>query len=551
MVDLLSQSIENTVQPSVVSGTTHAANVLMFLSRGGDIVPGWWSLARDVELRKFWKRSDHLSGAMYTMIAKLTTIPLNIVARDMSIKSHVQLAEEWTKILLDTPQFGEGWEVFYSSVLEDLLGQDNGCFFEIIGRGEKDQEIVGMPITIAHLDSQRCTRTRNPIYPVIYNDLDGRMYKLHYTRVAYSSTMPSAQKEMNGVGFCSVSKTINAAQNLIDISTYKQEKLGSRPKRAMFITKGGLDPEDIQAAISASDESMNAQGLSRFSKTIAIGNRNIPNAGLDQVDLASIPDGFNEKESTILGMAVIALGFGMDARELFPGMEGGASKADAIISHIKQRGKGPGQIIGIFERLLNQKYLPPFLMASFDYQDDSQDRQVAEIRNIRSQSRERNVKNQITTTRVERQNMMLDGEITKAQFEELELEDGRLDNGVEVDVLFQSDDKDFKEFLSGVTDANYENKEDDIGKVIMTSKDVAKIKKARQALAAIKKKFEDNENDSMPVQNTTGIGRPNSSEYPSGKPAKPDTSYQNEKIGRKLPRDVAVAVDETQNYQEQ
>src|SRR3990167_2702634 len=240
------QAIEQTIQsqtrkPVDVDRGTGTTGVFLvgWMARSGILIPPWWSKKRDTELRKFWKSGDHLSGAIYTMESKMTAIPRKVIARDNSIREHVQQAEFITKIINEASQFGEGWEAFFAPWLEDLLTQDNGGFAEIIGDGPKDGPIIGSPISLAHLDSYRCQRTGNAEFPVVYTDTDGRKYKLHFSRVMLASQMPSPVAEMNKVGFCAVSRAINVAQTLIDILHYKQEKLGSRPHRSIMVTKGG------------------------------------------------------------------------------------------------------------------------------------------------------------------------------------------------------------------------------------------------------------------------------------------------------------------------
>jgi len=542
---VVTSALTNTIQSDVKLPPEQAIgfNIFTFMARSGDVISPWWSTTRDKQLRQLWKKSDHLSGAMYTTIAKISTIPMRIVPKDMSIKSHVRLAEDYTNLIHVTAQFGEGWNKFYQMILEDLFGQDNGFFAEIIGEGSKDGPIQGMPISIAHLDASRCTRTRSPMYPVIYTDISRTAYKLHYSRVMYSSQMPSADVQMNGVGVCAISRAINTVLNLIDIGVYKQEKMGSRPQRQLFITQGGLDPEDLANAISTANEIMDMQGLSRYSKSVAVGDRTIPNADLKTIEMSGLPDGFNEQQSTILGMAVMSMAFGIDARELFAGVDSGATKADAIIQHIKQRGKSVGQTIELMERQFGHKYLPQFLRMVFDYQDEAQDRDNADIASVRAQSRERDLKNQVTNARVERQKMVQHGEVSQAQFEELELEDGRLDDGTDVEVLFHIPAYD--EFLNGVTQANFQTKLDDIMEVVGVSRDAEKVRMARQSIAAIEKRFENKNNvvQNNPVDTTSP--NPNVDTQTSNI----DTSYQQEKFGRKLPRATTKLPNEVQTYQ--
>lgn len=558
----ISKVVEQSVQSTPSQGASILGGFLMTVNQLSGVVPGWWSTARDRALAKFVKSSDHMSGAIYNMQAKMKTIPIKVVAKDKSIRTHVDLAQTFTDVLLNS-QFGAGWPKFFEMFLEDLLTQDNGAFAEVIGYGRKDGPIEGIPLGVAHLDAARCTRTGDIEYPVVYSNTDGRLYKLHYSRVLYMSQMTSTRAEMYGVGFCAVSRAINAAQNLLDISIYKQEKLGSRPTRQILLTKGGLDPDDVINAQSMADAQNLASGLARYSKTLVMGSRVITDPGIDQIDLAKVPDGYNEHESTILGMAVIAMALGMDANDLFPAMQENASKANAIIQHIKQRGKGPGEILQSMELALNLKFCPPYLAVQFDYQDDAQDRQAAEIRNIRAQGRERDLKNGVTQPRVEREIMLDNGEITEGQFEALELEDGRLEDGVTVDVLFHDKDKDYVQLLSGVTAENFEDKIQDIMAIIINSKDANLIRKARRAIAAIKYKFvtlaeqklskdvkkfqqmsifdnQDQQNGPNPTGKrrsspTTGMGS--------------DQSYQGERFGRKLPRQLVNAPNEEQNYQ--
>ncbi|GAH66541.1 unnamed protein product, partial [marine sediment metagenome] len=93
------------------------------------------------------------------------------------------------------------------------------------------------------------------------------------------------------------------------------------------------------------------------------------------------------------------------------------------------------------------------LAFAFDYQDDEQDRQRAEIRNIRSEGTERNINTGALNTRVSREQMMDNGDVTKVQFERLELEDGRLLDGTSVLTLFYKTDPAYEKYLSvGISD---------------------------------------------------------------------------------------------------
>ena len=126
-------------------------------------------------------------------------------------------------------------------------------------------------------------------------------------------------------------------------------------------------------------------------------------------------------------------------------MSSGATKAEALVQHLKQRGKGPGHILESITRGLNQKFLPPHLQAIFDFQDDEQDKEVADIKNVRQQYWKIMLDTKSVNPRVVREQMLSAGDLEKAQFIRLELEDGRLEDGDSVLTLFY--DPTYKDLL--------------------------------------------------------------------------------------------------------
>ncbi len=442
----IEEAREESVQSRARGGTGRLAgsSFVFLLAQTNEQLPPWWSTARDWELRNFWKRNDYLGGAINTLETMLTTIPVQVIPRDINVASHVRQAKEVTRMLNDESDLGAGWTTFYSKFVEDLITQDNGSFAEIIAEGDPSGPIIGMPVGIAHLDAWRCRRTGDPEFPVVYHGEDG-IFKFHFTRIIYFSSQPSPIEQMYEVGFCAISRCVGNAQSLLDMLVFKQEKLGSRPQRQILVTTGGLDPEDVASAFEQANEGMDNQRLSRYSRTVVVGASGLDNAAIDKIDLTSAPDGFTEEEGVSLGMAAVALAFAMDPRELWPGQVSRSTRAEALISHIKQRGKGPGQILQMTERQFNFKFLPAHLEMKFDFQDDAQDAQQAEIQNTRSVYHTRDLEIGILDERTVREQMLEDGDLNEAQFVRLELDDGRTPDGRDLLVLFF--DKDHAEML--------------------------------------------------------------------------------------------------------
>jgi hypothetical protein len=253
---------------------------------------------------------------------------------------------------------------------------------------------------------------------------------------------------MFGVGLCAVSRSGGYAQQMLDIAQYKEEKLGSRPMRGIILTGGGLDAESVGKAIAIASGQTDTRGLKRFAWLPIVGSSDIEEPTLELINLSSLPDQFDEQVATEIAMAAIALAFGTDARELWPGMQAASTRADALLSHIKQRGKGPGHILQETERMFNNWYLPRYLKLVFDFQDDAQDRQKAEIRKERASTRKVDIDNRVTNERIEREHMLKEGELSSAQFEIMELEDGRLPDGTPIEVLFYRDEDVFSALLT-------------------------------------------------------------------------------------------------------
>ena len=370
----------------------------MFAAVGAGIAP-WWSRQRDTDLRQFYPTCPHLAGALYTIAEKLCGVPLHVEPRDPDIRSHWQQAEHYENNLLEQSQFGLGWDEFFKRMLLDYWTQDNGMFAEVIGGGPKDGPIQGPALGLAHLDAGRCIRSGNPEYPVVYIDTDGKYYRLHHTRVLYRAQLPASPAEMHGVGLCWTSRCLSVAQGLTDVLRYKQEKLGSRPLRALLIGRG-IAPDQVVAAVQVAEETANSRAQQRFARYPVLGNPTRADIGLDVVDLASLPDGFNYSDDLTLGIYSIALAGGFPARWLWPATVEGATKADALYQHMAGQTSGIGGTLRTMALLLGgnpagtrsvaAKFLPPYLKLVFDFQDDEQDRASADIASTRSITRRRN-----------------------------------------------------------------------------------------------------------------------------------------------------------------
>ena len=176
---------------------------------------------------------------------------------------------------------------------------------------------LDLPIGLAHLDSQRCTRTGNPQYPVIYTDSHGVQHKLNWYQVVTIEEMPSPREDMLGVQHSAVDRALRLSQILRDMLVYKQEKISGRFARAVHITNA--DAQLLQDAIDQANTNADDRALTRYMQPIILSTVD-PEARPEvaTIPLANLPDGFNEEDTMRWYVAGLANAFGVDYGFLAP-----------------------------------------------------------------------------------------------------------------------------------------------------------------------------------------------------------------------------------------
>ncbi len=346
--------------------------IWFYVAGAADECPAYWSQSRDEYLRKFWKTETLLQGAVYSVISKIKTLGWSLDGPQRQVSRYQDV--------LANAEFGQGWGVLVSKIVEDLVTTDKGAFVELMRAGAAEGPVLGL----AHLDSLRCDLSGDPQYPVIYRNYHtGQPHRLAAHQVLHLSQLPSPDEARRNIGLCAVSRVLRAAQILRDIATYKREKLASRPNRGMYLVNG-ITQARFNQALAEAEAAQDEQGLTRFAKAVVVAMMDTTQpVSVERLDFASLPDGYDEEQSTTLYAFTMALAFGVDAREFWPATASGATKADALVQAMKARGKGLGDILTSIERALNWAVLPASLTFRFDFQDDEEDRQKADLEGVR------------------------------------------------------------------------------------------------------------------------------------------------------------------------
>lgn len=378
--------------------------VLFQLGVIADEIPRWsiYPGARDYRLRQFYKMEPIMAGAVYSLEARMKSM-------DWQLNSEDERGVTAAELMLESADLGGGLRSLLGKTVIDLCTQDNGAFWEIVGRGNPDSALIGAPTGVNYLDPARCYRTYDPEYPVLYIDpVDGSNHRLHRTRVVMMSSMTQPDELGRGVGFCPLSRALRQVQLAKSMLDYRYEKTSGSFERAIGYGSG-VSKKTLETVMRGVENQDVNEGFTRIGRIpFVVSTQGVD---LDVLDLASIPENFDLRDEIEVYVYIVSLAFGVDAREFWPATVSGATKADASIQNMKARGKGLADLLTILESGLN-RIMPPGVEFKFDFVDSEQDKETAQTNQTVTQT--------LTTIR---QN----GGLTPAQYQAALIRAGVLD----------------------------------------------------------------------------------------------------------------------------
>lgn len=382
---IVGNSIVNT--PKVTEGVNPISPLVMFIAQQADGFIPWGKAlkSRDAQLRSFWLSESLLSSAVFSMSARMSVLGYEIVNADPD-KARQKNTIMAVERMLRNSDRGKGWQVFLMKLLVDLYTQDNGAFIELIRKEDRPDSPV---INIAHLDSYSCYRTGDPEIPVIYRDRWGVDHKMPWWSVQTVEEMPSPVETMYGAQMCAVTRCLMAAQIIRDVAVYKREKISGQFAKALHFISG-VTRANIEDGMALANENAMNQNLTHYIQAPIIPTLD-PDANLNhvQVDLASLPDGFDEDMTLRWYVTQLAVAFGVDYQEFAPlsgGTLGSAQQSETL--HLKSRGKGPALLINMLEHIMNDTgIIPANVKFQFLVTDAQADEARANSRFLRGKDR--------------------------------------------------------------------------------------------------------------------------------------------------------------------
>lgn len=364
-------------QPDPRSGGVH--RMILTLASYADDTPAWSPLphARDQKLREFIPKENLLTSTIYAAVARIANFRWSIVPADMTKPPPKNTMRAVSRSLTQWSDRGEGWLSLIQKTFLDFYTQDNGAFWELIRQKDRPDSPV---IAFSHLDANRCTRTGNTRVPVAYEDINGKVHYLNWWNVHTFEDLPSAQEDAYGVGYSAMTRALLAAQILRDIDIYKREKVSGNFTRAIHFVSGVSQGEIDDGMLWAREQMLN-NGLYRYMQPVIIPGLDPSHpVSVETVNLASLPDAFDEDTTLKWYVAQLAAAFGLDYQEIAP-LPGGnlGSSQQSDILHQKTQGKGPALAVSKLEDALNNHgYLPNTIRFEIKEHDVRSERDRAE-----------------------------------------------------------------------------------------------------------------------------------------------------------------------------
>jgi len=410
-------------------------------------MPAYWSPNRDEYLRYLVFSNSFLTTIVHTITQLLYGLEFLVAPRDANVELQNKTALSYDSILQRSTNSTD-----YEKFIFDLLASDNGGFLYVDGVQKSHLPLRSAPTGLRHLDSKQCQRTNNNTFPVLFTRSNGETVKLHESRIIYFAQMPSPIDEMRGVGISLVSRVFALTNHLLDVSLTESETIGTLNPNEIYVV-AGADAKSAEEAFRKSEITSVNEGRKRIGRRVIIGLRE-PTSKISRILTRSFPDGFDKRSDIEITLSLIALAAGVSPLYLFDSVKSGSTKASASTSISSNSQKLLTWYVQKISSELDNKFLPPLVKVIQPDRDIDTDGVKARIKLNLANSENIKLNNGVINIRTARERLLQWGDLTAAQFAELELQEGRLPSGLPIQSLFFSNNIKIQKLLDLPFDPN-------------------------------------------------------------------------------------------------
>jgi len=403
---------------------------ISYMVKNSSLLPYWWSEERESYLRKASLEVDIISSVTNNLTMRLFNLPLQIVPENQLITSHTNVARWYQSMIVNA------WTKWGELFINDMLTFDKGAFFVIESTISPSQPLSqnDLPTGLRYVPSRNILLNNNSLYPYIWvRPNEGSIY-LHETRVIRLTQMPVTIEDHVYTGLSFVSRAFNAGSMLNAAITYGLEALGTLDSDNIIWATSTTSKAIQQAFKEAQIDGANL-GKTNKGQNVYLGLRD-PQGKIGQLELKRLPNGFNYETFTNVTVKLLAIAAGVDENDIIAVSNAGTTKTATLVADLKSKYKLESWFTKKMRQELEQKFLPPFLKLQVGEKSDniSETEGKARINLVRSDKLLAEFG--ALDDRTARQNAVKYGLISQTQFEEMELLDERLANGLPIVSLF-------------------------------------------------------------------------------------------------------------------
>jgi hypothetical protein len=255
-----------------------------------------------------------------------------------------------------------------------------------------------------HLDSMRCTRTGNLMYPVRYLPVRGPWQLLRYDQVLMFADQPSPRAELFGVGRCAATRAYVTIAKLGAMEQMVYEFLTSGGVNKIALLRG-VSESTLRGIIQAGEQNAAAKGLLYY-KGVIIGAipTDLP-LELTEIVLKQLLPGFEAKTERDNGYVIYANAAGMPVQDIQPlsGQGLGTGTQTEILEEAGQ-GVGMAAFLKWWEQTVSDNVLPQTTTLEFINEHDTRDQKArAEVSKLRAEERKTRIESGEISPAVARQ----------------------------------------------------------------------------------------------------------------------------------------------------
>lgn len=463
-----------------------------YMVKNSALLPIWWSEERESYLRKASLEVDIISSVTNNLTMRLFNMPLQVVPDNQLISSQATVAKYYQAIV------NNAWTKYGELFINDMLTFDKGAFFIIESTVSPSLALKegDLPTGLRYIPSKQIILNNNEQYPYIWVRNNGSSIYLHETRVIRLAQMPVTIDEYVYTGLSFVSRAFNAGSMLNSAITYGLESLGTLESDNIIWATSTTSKAIQQAFKDAQIDSSNT-GKQSKGQNVYLGLRD-PQGKIGQLELKRLPASFNYETFTTVVVKLLAIAAGVDENDIIAVSNAGTTKSATLVSDLKAKYKLEAWFTKKLRQEFEQKFLPQFLKIQIGEKSDSISETEGKARINLVRSDKLLAEFGALDDRTARQNAVKYGLITQTQFEEMELMDGRLPNGLPIVALFFDKNEMVQYMLDvgiDVMNISFANAESNIKKINTKMQEVTTVainttsqnifSTARQALSAL------------------------------------------------------------------